>query len=566
MNKKNFTLLCLGLAGMMSLQAKDVILTQAGTLADMLTDEEKATLTELSVSGPVNGSDVLVIRQMAGYVDEDVAGVNGVLETLNLAGADIVAGGSSYYYDAAANVEYYTSDATVGTKMFTQCPSLKSVTLPSSVVELGSEVFSGSEALESVEGDALATIGEGLYKNCKALKKAYLPANLTEVPKETFYYCQALESFDLPSSVTLINSLAFRSCGAPEIGLPEGLVTIDSEAFYSASLETVNFPSTLKTIGKDAFFYCKSLTGFTLPDGIETIKENAFSSTGVKTVTIPSSVTYLGGAFGSCSSLQEAYLPEGLTTIPKAMFYNCPKLTTCEIPSTVTAIEEQGFYRCSKWAVDVLPEGLETLGEYCFAQTGLETLVMPNSVTSIGEEVASECDNLTTLKLSESLTEIPDNAFACSPLEGELVIPEGVTTVGGWAFQDNQATELTLPSTMEDLGFFAFGMGWEDSQLEALYCYAEVPPTTMNSFSGVDTDICVLYVPENALDAYASANEWANFINIQALPSTGVESVVTTEEGASQWYSITGSRIPAQSAGICIEKKADGSVRKVLKK
>ena len=97
--KKHFyACLCMLLIGIGSLQAKSVTLTEAGTLTKFISDDELNTLTELTVSGPINGSDIQIIRAMGG-----------TLKTLDLRNANIVAGGNSYYL-----TNYYTQDDVIG--------------------------------------------------------------------------------------------------------------------------------------------------------------------------------------------------------------------------------------------------------------------------------------------------------------------------------------------------------------------------------------------------------------------------------------------------------------------
>ena len=129
--KKHFyACLCMLLIGIGSLQAKSVTLTEAGTLTKFISDDELNTLTELTVSGPINGSDIQIIRAMGG-----------TLKTLDLRNANIVAGGNSYYL-----TNYYTQDDVIGDYMFYAMTALESIVLPKDAWTIGSWYYNNNNS------------------------------------------------------------------------------------------------------------------------------------------------------------------------------------------------------------------------------------------------------------------------------------------------------------------------------------------------------------------------------------------------------------------------------------
>lgn len=110
------------LIGIGSLQAKEVTLTEAGTLSGKISDSELTTLTELTVNGPINGSDIQIIRAMGG-----------TLKTLNLKNANIVEGGNSYYL-----TDYFTQNDVIGDYMFYAMTALEKIVMPKDVWSIGS--------------------------------------------------------------------------------------------------------------------------------------------------------------------------------------------------------------------------------------------------------------------------------------------------------------------------------------------------------------------------------------------------------------------------------------------
>ena len=128
-----------------------------------------------------------------------------------------------------------------------------------------------------------------------------------------------------------------------------------------------------------------------------------------------------------------------ITQIPEYAFNKCDNLTgNLVIPNTVTEIGVSAFSECKNL-------------------TG--ALILPNSVTKIGNGAFRSCSGFTTLKLSETLSVIPDHAFYnCSSLSGKLIIPNSVTTIGNWAFNSCRGfTEgLTIPNSVTTIGNSAF--------------------------------------------------------------------------------------------------------------
>lgn len=153
----------------------------AGTLNTLISDEQKYTITDLKVTGELNGSDILFIREMAG---KDLYGsTDGKLENLDMAEAKIVSGGDAYYWNGFS---YYTADNEVGDYMFYESPTLKSVKLPAAATKIGKQVFASCSLLEAVEmPTALTSIGEGAFAYC-SLTTVTLPATVTEIGNAAF--------------------------------------------------------------------------------------------------------------------------------------------------------------------------------------------------------------------------------------------------------------------------------------------------------------------------------------------------------------------------------------------
>lgn len=169
---------------------------------------------------------------------------------------------------------------------------------------------------------------------------------------------------------------------------------IADNAFASSYLQSVILPSTIRTIGERAFNHC-GISTVTFPYGLETIGAFAFQASDIEYIVLPEGVTLEEYAFSDCDLLNAVYLPNDLSEVPNHLFYNCSSLKSISIPYNVTSI-----------------------GDWSFANTSIELIVIPKSVKSIGEYAFHYCDELTSVTLPEGLQIIGGHAFEnCSAIK-----------------------------------------------------------------------------------------------------------------------------------------------------
>ncbi len=221
------------------------------------------------------------------------------------------------------------------------------------------------------------------------------------------------------------------------------------------AVTVANIPSAIEgvpvtTIGDRAFLWCDRLTSVTIPDSVTTIGESAFSyCSGLTSLTIPDSVTTIGeSAFSYCSGLTSLTIPDSVTTIGGRAFSFCSALTGIWVaPGNTT-------YSCDDCGV-LFNIGKTELIQYPGGRQGSYTI--PNGVTTIGDWAFYGCTGLTSVTIPGSVTTIGDWAFSyCSDLTS-VTIGDSVTTIGYEAFcYCTGLTSVTIPDSVTTIGDGAF--------------------------------------------------------------------------------------------------------------
>ena len=162
------------LLGCLSIQAADeglitkqitVKLDKAGTLPDKIGSTKKYQITNLKIIGEINGTDLRLIRDMAGSSYEGEF-TPGKLTTLDLSETKIVAGGERYYFYGYLS-ENYTSDDCLGQYAFFGCKGFTSLVIPTGVTSIGQYAFSGCKGLTSlVIPTGVTSIGQYAFVTC----------------------------------------------------------------------------------------------------------------------------------------------------------------------------------------------------------------------------------------------------------------------------------------------------------------------------------------------------------------------------------------------------------------
>ena len=359
----------------------------AGTLPNLISESEKYTIEELTLTGELNGTDFRLLRDMAGcnYLGDETSGQ---LKVLDISETRVVIGGERYVDTDHLPGWYGSFRYTVDKNdvlpqwIFAGC-KFTSVSIPNSVTSIGSYAFSYCGGLTSISiPNSVTSIGSSAFSNCRGLTSISIPNSVTSIGNGAFESCSGLTSIKVESGNTVYDSR--NNCNA--------IIKKSNNELIAGCKNTV-IPNSVTSIGNYAFYYCRGLTS----------------------ISIPNSVTSIGNsAFSSCSGLTSISIPNSVTSIDNSAFSRCSGLTSISIPNSVTSIGSQAFSYCS----------------------GLTSISIPNSVTSIGSSAFSNCSGLKDV-ISEIKTpfEISEDVFSVYST-AKLTVPSGTKSAyqstAGW--------------------------------------------------------------------------------------------------------------------------------------
>ena len=343
-----------------------------------------------------------------------------------------------------------------------------------------------------------------------------------------------LTSVNIPSFV--IDESTGRTYSVTSIG-------VHAFAGYSG-LTSVTIGNSVTSIGYGAFDSCTGLASATIGNSVTSIGDFAFSDcTGLTSIAIPNSVTSIGSsAFSDCISLTSITIPNSVTRMEWGAFYGCTGLTSITIPNSVTSIGG-AFIGCTGLASIIVESDNTTYDsrDNCNAiietatntlVQGCNTTIIPNSVTSIGEEAFSYCTSLTSITIPNSVTSIGESVFSgCTGLTS-VTIPNSVTSIGWWAF--GECTNLTsvVIGNNNELNIEADAFSYCEN-LTSVTCYANVPPIIIfdeyegekdGAFDAERLSKMRLYVPAEAISRYKEAEEWKDFGRIASIGATTIDT------------------------------------------
>lgn len=267
-----------------------IVLTQAGSLSEAIDEKEKFQFEELSISGPLNGTDMRVIREMLG---RDLQGneTYGKLASLNLSDAKILEGGLSY------NFNNYTTTDKITYGLFADCSRLKELYLPNEITIVEENAFKNCTSLHTIHipinthkvyssegcGELTDLKVDDANNYLKSVDGVLYNQSLTTL----FWMPEGKEMINtLPESLSIIEDYAFRNSKLTAITLPNNIVTCGVGAFFGSSIRNINLPNKMTNISYALFQHCRNLEVVYLGENIERLGEYCFDGCPLKELHI----------------------------------------------------------------------------------------------------------------------------------------------------------------------------------------------------------------------------------------------------------------------------------------
>lgn len=375
--------------------------------------------------------------------------------------------------------------------------------------------FDGSRSVveipETYGGAKVTSIAAGAFRGQTMITDVVIPEGVTYIGREAFAGCSALVRVKIPTSVTqvganlfegtpydstltgelvYINSILYRcQSDAVTVSIRQGTTVIAEEAFINrVNLAAIVVPDGVSYIGSNAFKNCSALSQIEIPKSVRDIVANAFDGTKwyedrkhgmiyindllyrvpaeiiVQSEQPTGSLSDKDAAEMAKSGVATQVIPntnvivkEDITTICTLAFANTP-VQTVQLPSTLTTIRYGAFQNCTALKQITLPKSMTFIEGGAFQNcSALSSISVPQNVTYLGASAFSGCTSLTSATLPQTITRISSGLFEnCSSLT-TVQASSALTSIGSRAFAETSAlSSFTFPQTLTAVGAESF--------------------------------------------------------------------------------------------------------------
>ncbi|SEV83403.1 leucine-rich repeat protein [[Clostridium] fimetarium] len=399
---------------------------------------------------------------------------------------------------------------------------IQNVTLPESLISIGEDAFGSCSSLKSIEiPDNVESIGEMAFKACSSLSNIKLPGNLTSAGAWVFMGTPWLTAQQKINPLVIFNNILIDgSASQGAVIIPSNVTTITTYAFYGAYLMTsVVIPDGITTIGTSTFSMCRDLDEITISDTVTSIGTDAFYNTSwiSKKKAIDPLVIVNSILVDGTTAVGNITIPDSVTSICGLAFNGNERIVGITLPS-VTHIGRLAFYQCDNLSMLTLSDKMKVIEQDAFSNAGLQTIEIPEGVTTIETTAFADCTKLVSVKLPKSLKTIAPAAFYDCINLSSIIIPEGVEELPYFTFFNcTSLISITIPESV----------------------------TTMaNNFMYISNDL-IMY---GANGSYAQTFAAAKSINFTVVKSSewvnqdGYKYYFKYNQKATGWQTIDGNR------------------------
>lgn len=322
---------------------------------------------------------------------------------------------------------------TISNSAFSQS-GITSFSIPNTVLSIGSFCFSECESLKTISiGKKVKTIGRSAFKKDKNIIKITIPNSVRELGVGAFEECTKLSTVSIGKGLSKIENYVFAHTAIKQISIPSNVKTIGYNAFGYTNLKSIIIPKSVKEIADYAFQNCKKLKKIEIGAGVTDIGEGVFINCGTTSVKINGKVKCIGDyAFQNNAKLTTINIPNTVTEIQYATFKNCTNLSKITFPSKLEKVGGQTF-NGTKWyakqkngavytgkvfytykgklpANITIKNGTKGIAGFalcdCKTASNVKKIVIPNTVTNIGELAFANCSKMKSIVIPSSVKEI----------------------------------------------------------------------------------------------------------------------------------------------------------------
>lgn len=335
-----------------------------------------------------------------------------------------------------------------------------------------------------------------------------------------------LVTINIPSTVEVVYNYCFREYAKLKnvnFAADSKVTTFGYHVFECCkSLEEFTMPASLKNIGETPFYGCINMKKLTFNEvGVIATRRESSTEWHDNPVTGSKYIEYVVPSGNKQYKLQNGLLMSKDGTIVYGVS-GALSNASITIPSGVTTIGAYAFTNQEGLAHISLPSTLTRVEEYAFAWSGIQELIIPDSVTYLGGHLAQECESLTRVVIGNGVTDLGNDAgwcafFKCTNLS-DVTLGNSVTTIGNQCFTLTAIKTINLPSSLKQINYAALAGCYSlasvtgGSNLETIYNLAFADTTSLTTFPLTASSAHYKFISNSAFSGSAYAPTYPSYL------------------------------------------------------